>query len=884
MATGIPTGTVKLVEHPVESVKEMGKATWHDWSPLFHGHFGQFGHQFYAHPLAPILDVASVLTLGAGSGARAAKALSEAGRVGESSRIARFGSFADRHAIRMIQPDDRPALPKSYSKNPASLAAEQHMEKLSNHLAEHLPSWWGNHVFGETARYNRLKLKDTFTRKVAMQQQVTTMIAAAKKLEDPAEREKLMRHAYDQLNTMAFEHDASQAIPKGYRTVDKIPTVGAVKASLSKVNNAHARLSGLGGNLKKHFGVDVNHMDRSAIASSLKSVQAELRKADSAAAKASETRFKHGPHAAKADALRLELQKANEDLARMNAKGFRVKSTDKGKHRGFKALERQQAKVESLVKQYEKAAQSKVHFDTATKAGPDIAKQQESLVRQRTVLKKMLATHGELSKLDKAHGKIADAHIAGHSDFFRVRGDFEHEMRSFGGRYTSRPMKNGMANMSKAVTKDGGKKVLIVPSDTLKRYEIEGARSSAALKYLYHKPTHVWKSIILGYTPRYLVNNAVGNTAMYLMSEGGGAGFRSYVDALRQTKREGSVIKDLKSADDLTKFSWQDKWFKGQLNNTLGHSTLSSMVNSGKKSKLREGLFPVTHRWADQVLRRATLIKAMREEPMYKLYRKEGLSDEAAANRVMHLDAQDGGVIRRKIEGRVEHTLGDYHTMNEAERKIRQIVPFYAWDRHIMRFSKHMVKEHTTRVNAMAKTGQLGADETRKILGEIPGFLTGALPLSMLGVHVDHHGRKAILTTQGLNPFATVSDIYDAGRQATVGGSGRPGESVGALVNPLLGGAMEALTGHSMISDAPAKRHGGAITTPYINALLNLPYVKLADHLLHGADHPKRNKRTHKKTPFMYEKNAQTDLLSLLGFPVKQYSPKRGAEQAKKEK
>src|SRR5581483_7788580 len=67
---GFPAGVVHLAEHPVGSMEQMGKATWSTWSPLFHGKFTKFGQGIYQHPLAPILDIASVLSLGVGTAAR----------------------------------------------------------------------------------------------------------------------------------------------------------------------------------------------------------------------------------------------------------------------------------------------------------------------------------------------------------------------------------------------------------------------------------------------------------------------------------------------------------------------------------------------------------------------------------------------------------------------------------------------------------------------------------------------------------------------------------------------------------------------------------------------------------------------------------------------
>ena len=76
---GLPMGVIETVRNPIKSAKAIGGATWQTWSPLFHGNLGKFGQQLYDHPLAPLLDVATVFTLGAAGAARGANAL---GRVG----------------------------------------------------------------------------------------------------------------------------------------------------------------------------------------------------------------------------------------------------------------------------------------------------------------------------------------------------------------------------------------------------------------------------------------------------------------------------------------------------------------------------------------------------------------------------------------------------------------------------------------------------------------------------------------------------------------------------------------------------------------------------------------------------------------------------------
>ena len=52
-------------------LRPVAKSYAHTYGPLVRGEFGEFGHRLYEHPLGPILDAATVLSLGAGGAAKA---------------------------------------------------------------------------------------------------------------------------------------------------------------------------------------------------------------------------------------------------------------------------------------------------------------------------------------------------------------------------------------------------------------------------------------------------------------------------------------------------------------------------------------------------------------------------------------------------------------------------------------------------------------------------------------------------------------------------------------------------------------------------------------------------------------------------------------------
>jgi hypothetical protein len=89
--TGIPMGLLNLAEHPIDSIKGIGQSYSDMYSPLIHGDFSKFGHNLAQHPLGPILDLATVLTMGAGGAAKAGQLLGKVGAISTDSRLARLG-------------------------------------------------------------------------------------------------------------------------------------------------------------------------------------------------------------------------------------------------------------------------------------------------------------------------------------------------------------------------------------------------------------------------------------------------------------------------------------------------------------------------------------------------------------------------------------------------------------------------------------------------------------------------------------------------------------------------------------------------------------------------------------------------------------------------
>lgn len=739
---GVPTGLVQLAEHPVGSAKAIGRATWHDWAPLAEGHPGKFLSQTYDHPLAPLLDVATVFSAGAGIGAKLGDAAVEAG---SASKLAKAASDLGKGSSRQVEDVraiaegkvPRPALTKTYGSSAGNNLRRNIANRALLHAEPHLPAW-----FKQTARdgrlYDRLHGSDIGHRIAATNLQINAIMRAGKAVEDPALQHviqpELLAHNYWNLRKFAHNHDVSKPLPAGYKFVKEL--------------------------------------------------------------------------------------------------------TDQNK-------------------------------DALFAAKPDVP------------LESRMRTFGE----DMTTSKVADA-----------------------------------AKVS------GGKHALIVPKHDAHNLGVEGEQSTKFIRAMVHKPVVMWKRVNVGYAPRVITNNAVGNWTMHAMRTVGNGGARGVLDAIKYAhgnraamsafKEMRSHIVETQGAEAGAKFTalahpsitadpniaavskafgpeaakaverppdWLRKNFADELGNVFGNV----LEDNGKGSKLlKQGLYPIVHRVADEPVRVAGLYAFMRTSPEVKAFLKThpGTKLDNAIDSVLK---RNPNKLRERAVSHVRSIAGDYQHMNPVEKLTQNIIPFYLWDKHIAKHFGNMVAEKPGRIAAMQQVSKMGNDETQKLLGDLPGFLAGALPLSMFGMH-GHGDRTPILPTTGLNPYHTIADLAQAGTALATRHDTTSGADAASNLSPLLTGLVEQISGHKIGSEAPPQRHGGVIPSVLANTALSTSYGTLIQRLLGGTPQPKSNQKQSFDQPkpqdFLYEKTPQETAAGLFGLPVKNVSLTRAHAMADQEK
>jgi hypothetical protein len=465
-------------------------------------------------------------------------------------------------------------------------------------------------------------------------------------------------------------------------------------------------------------------------------------------------------------------------------------------------------------------------------------------------------------------------------------GGYEHEQMMAAIKTLGKRVETG-TNAKRARVVDG--KVMIVRSK-LAETMIRDMEGTARLgNYIYRNVLGAWKGFILGLSPRYFVNNVMGNVGMYAAATNPVEFTRGMLESVKAVKGIRAAAKVEKGAertvDDLMRKWMPDEWVHSRFG-YLQHGALGVEQTAGVRLKgalKRAGhakLYAVTEQIAYRGPQRSSLMGALHTDGDFRnLYRRN--LEKGMERGKAYRDAADTIISDPRksaaFEKRVTDWAGQYYHLNSLEKKITAFVPFYTWDRHALRFGKEQVLSRPVSSIVLAQLGALGDKEADRELGKIPDFMKGAIPVSghgsgILGLLLGQNiaGRKKILLTSGYNPLAAAADDADAIAAMFGQGPRSPSESIGGQLNPVIAGAISGITGQTLFSGAKADTHGlGPVGGIYEEAFGQLPHKKLIELSL-GKKPPTTTKRG---TPTLYDKGMRQVLSSIMGLNERDFSP-----------
>jgi len=832
--TGLVPGAIHLVEHPIGGIKGIGKGIWQTWSPLFNGHFGKFASGVYQHPLAPMLDVASLLDLGIGSAGRLGEALGAP----EDSLLGRAAALRTvKEGVLKDQLGTRHDLSFEYSRRPLRRLTQ---ERVAPAIAQHLPE-------NVTKGINQLRYEHAFaahmtSRVLGKAAVLTSLMKAGKELTDPvtapAHRMRLGMFQYlNLLRNAPVELQPSEAIDY----LQSHSHYGVVKDM---------------GLLNRDFRTQITRLSKQeARWQTHRAANAEL--------------------AHSLPNIRAELDHQNALLKEMNDKGFyRPPAQTKLKEPTVKqritadAIPRKELEgnIKRLEQQLARAHTAKKIHDRATQELGRIMGQRMDLERRST--------------------REYFSHIA-HSpeSFERWASDFGRHavMGSGSGRMTRARAEAIVAHAAKTSRKydSAGNlidyKVRLVPKHDATMLGKELSGSHHLLRWMVQKPTQLWKSIQVGFTPRTLTNVGLGNALIYMLRSDPISGTQGLFDAMRAihgAHKAGDVVM---RGTPFRSNSFLFRYHSPELHNVFGHEMIDQATKTGRIKAVKSGFYPLVHKLGDEPLRMAAIAQYYRSHPLVQqLMRDKHLTLDQAVTRAVK---QNRGLIENANHF-ARSIVGDYQTLRPWEQKLRNIAPFYTWDRHAMRSTGNIVADTPTRAVAMQQVSNQGNAEVKKLLGDVPEFMQGWLPMSMLGLDTQKRGsgRADVLGTSSINPFTTAGDVAQLLQQLTVGGTKEPGSALFSQVNPLAEGLIAAGTGTDPMTGAKVPTHGGAITTMGANIGANLPEFRLINALTSPT-----TTVTPKGKAKMFAQDRRTPVTSLFGFPVRNVDLAATEAAAKKE-
>lgn len=468
--------------------------------------------------------------------------------------------------------------------------------------------------------------------------------------------------------------------------------------------------------------------------------------------------------------------------------------------------------------------------------------------------------------------------------------DFSHESMMNGIKTLAKRVE-GTTSADQAMIRDG--KVAIVRSGLGKSMVRDMEGSAKLMNLIYRAPLTAWKGFILGLSPRYFVNNVIGNAGMYAAATNPVEFTRGVLDAVKAVHGVRAAARLQKQMDNtlggLMARHLPDEWVHQRFgylqHGALGVDQTAGIRLSGAlKRAAHARLYTVTEQVAYRGPQRSALMGALNTDSEFRnLYRTnvaKGMERDAAYRDAANTIISDPRKAAA-MEKRVTDWAGQYYHLNSLERKLTAFVPFYTWDRHALRFGKEQVLSRPVRSVVLSQLGALGDKQAGKELGKIPDFMKGAIPVKghdagILGLLLGQNivGRKKILLSAGYNPLAAAAD--DAGAIASLVGLGPKSarEGVGGQLNPVIAGAISGVTGQNLFSGAKADTHGaGPLGGIYEETFNQLPQAKLIRELM-GKTPPTKTK---KGTPTLYEKGIRQTVSSILGLNERDFSPQAAA-------
>lgn len=310
--------------------------------------------------------------------------------------------------------------------------------------------------------------------------------------------------------------------------------------------------------------------------------------------------------------------------------------------------------------------------------------------------------------------------------------------------------------------------VAVVPAGYYKELVGEFKAASKFTRILIDNPTRVWRGLTLTFRPAWIVNNFIGQMFLLAVSHGV-KGLKNYVMQFGgKGKKFNKVIDDL--APELSDWGWAHDFAKDGLK--------GGNFASRKIRRAADFMGNLNQRLTDDYTRKAAFRSTI--DPHIKALRKKdpSLSYEDAARKLWEDPA-----ISDEVTSKVLSDMVDFGDLSDFERQyVKRAIPFYAWISGMTKRTARLVADEPWKAAIATRLSEQGAQNLEDKYGDLPRFLKG-----MVGV-----GGDKVLVTNGMNPFMTPADVVGMfSGTALAGRSDGTGNPL-AQFNPVIKSPLEA--------------------------------------------------------------------------------------------
>lgn len=312
-------------------------------------------------------------------------------------------------------------------------------------------------------------------------------------------------------------------------------------------------------------------------------------------------------------------------------------------------------------------------------------------------------------------------------------------------------------------------------------------------------PTNVWRSAVLAFSPRWILNNLLGN-AMFLKLQGGQLSeVVKYATSPRFRKMVDDFIETL--PENVRAQVGEGMFDSSQMSRTsLGSAANTEAGKLAQRAKESRIVKPFSN-WArkmehwngniEDAFRKVSLMTAIDKRALEVGLKRNGRSFFRSMT-VLENIAKEGLTPKlfAKAVDDVNYFFNDYAKMSSFERNVirRGVAPFWSFYKHVGKLTLSYPFTHPERATAIRFLGQLGQEMDEENQELLPAYLRNSLPF---GGGADPADTR-FLNTRGANPLELASQVTED-----------PFGTAGQMLGPQLGTAFELVSGRDALTGQP---------------------------------------------------------------------------------